>query len=154
MQESVRISDGVVVGVDKLLSVLLLHLRGIVWLEESGVAWIAVMVVEVGTIGVEHDEEFLVFLAQYLVEDREQFGIIDVSILVCLHLEGLTSVSLGESLVAISSLDECPLVGLLAKEVDERVVGQLVADEDGMESSLSEGGEDTFLMEEILEIVG
>ena len=36
MQESVRISDGVVVGVDKLLSVLLLHLRGIVWLEESG----------------------------------------------------------------------------------------------------------------------
>ena len=114
MQYVVGIADGIVIGIDKVSAILHLGIAVGVRLEVSHLPRVTLHIVEVGTIGVEHDEEFLVFLAQYLVEDREQFGIIDVAILVCLHLEGLTSVSLGESLVAISSLDECPLVGLLA----------------------------------------
>ena len=114
VQYVVGIADGIVIGIDKVSAILHLGIAVGVRLEVSHLPRVTLHIVEVGTLGVEHDEEFLVFLAQYLVEDREQFGIIDVAILVCLHLEGLTSVSLGESLVAISSLDECPLVGLLA----------------------------------------
>ena len=127
MQESVRISDGVVVGVDKLLSVLLLHLRGIVWLEESGVARIAVMVVEVGTIAVKNNELLVAPLVQHLVQHRYHLRVGSVYTVFRVFLY------------------EFPFVSLLSEEVDKRMVRLLVGDKHRVEPGFLEGFNDSLL---------
>ena len=119
-----------------------------VGLEMRHLSGIAVHVVEVRAIGVEHDELFLAFPGQYLVEDGQQVGVIVVAVLA----RGFGQLT--ASGVGVARLEEEPLVGLFAQEVDERVVGALIAQKHGVEACLTEGLQDAFLVEETLEVGG
>ena len=112
-EHKVGVADGVVVGVDEVGTVLLLGLAMRVGLEMRHLSGIAVHVVEVRAIGVEHDELLLALPGQYPVEDGQQVGVIVVAVL-ARGFGQLTS-----SLVGIARLEEEPLVGLFAQEVDE-----------------------------------
>ena len=132
-EHKVGVADGVVVSVDEVGTVLLLGLAMRVGLEMRHLSGIAVHVVEVRAIGVEHDELLLALPGQYLVEDGQQVGIIVVAVLA----RGFGQLT--ASGVGIARLEEEPLVGLFAQEVDERVVGALIAQKHGVEACLTEG---------------
>ena len=148
IEHKVGVADGVVVGVDEVGTVLLLGLAMRVGLEMRHLSGIAVHVVEVRAIGVEHDELLLALLTQYLVEDGQQVGVIVVAVLA----RGFGQLT--ASGVGIARLEEEPLVGLFAQEVDERVVGALIAQKHGVEACLTECLQDAFLVEETLEVGG
>ena len=147
-EHKVGVADGVVVGVDEVGTVLLLGLAMRVGLEMRHLSGIAVHVVEVRAIGVEHDELLLALPGQYPVEDGQQVGVIVVAVLA----RGFGQLT--ASGVGIARLEEEPLVGLFAQEVDERVVGALIAQKHGVEACLTEGLQDAFLVEETLEVGG
>ena len=147
-EHKVGVADGVVVGVDEVGAVFLFGLAMCVGLEVRHLSGIAVHVVEVRAIGVEHDELLLALTGEYPVEDGQQVGIIVVAVLAG-GFGQLTS-----SWVGIARLEEEPLVGLFAQEVDERVVGALIAQKNGVKTSLTEGLQDAFLMEKALEVGG
>ncbi len=92
---------------------------------------------------------FLRFPGQYPVEDGQQVGVIVVAVLA----RGFGQLARA-SLVGIARLEEEPLVGLFAQEVDERVVGALIAQKHGVEACLTECLQDAFLVEETLEVGG
>ena len=147
-EHKVGVADGVVVGVDEVGTVLLLGLAMRVGLEMRHLSGIAVHVVEVRAIGVEHDEFLLALPGQYPVEDGQQVGVIVVAVL------ARSFGQLTASGVGIARLEEEPLVGLFAQEVDERVVGALIAQKHGVEACLTECLQDAFLVEETLEVGG
>lgn len=109
----------------------------------------------------EHDEEFLMFSAQYLVENWQQVSIIDIAFFVHLgqfslpvHFVKCLTIRLVESLVSVSGFDESPFVSLFTQEVDEGVVGELIAQENGMETGFPEGCQDSLFVEQTLEVAG
>ncbi len=95
----------------------------------------------------EHDELLLALPGQYPVEDRAA-GRRHSS---CRPCPGLRPASRPAGL-ASPSLEEEPLVGLFAQEVGERVVGALIAQKHGVETCLTEGLQDAFLVEEALKL--
>ena len=128
--QAVGVTYGVVVAVDQRGAVGGFRLVGIVGQEVGHRARIAFAIFEVRTVGVQHDELFAPLPTQHLVYRCQQVGIVAVA---------------GSGVRAGSGFfDKLPLVGLLAEKVDERVIGQLVGEENGVESRLAEGRDDAL----------
>lgn len=126
-QQRVSHEDGVVVGIQERRSVSPGCLDMSVGSEACERAGIAVIIVEMGSVGVEHYKEFSPGSGQSLVDIRKQVGVKP------------TAVSMGSKIA-----DENRSVGLLTEKVDEGAVAVLIGYIGGGESSLTECGNEAF----------
>ena len=124
VQHEVGLTDGVVVSVQQRGAVLGFCLGGRVGHEPGAMARIAVAVVEVRAVGVQHYQLLLALLGKDVLHVRQQPLV-----------AGLRRNVARDN--AHSRTYEDEVVSLVAKEVDERVVGLLVGDERGVEACLA-----------------
>ena len=134
-EEAVGGTDAVVVGVQQLLTVGGPCLTGRIGPEHNIGGPIALTVVEMGTVHVEHDQLLRTLPAEYVADRGEH--------LIVVHID--TSGPLP---------DEHPVVGLPAEDVDERMVVTLVGDERGVEAGLPERCDDTLLTIDDIVVLG
>lgn len=120
-QKPVGLQDGVVVSVHQFSAILRLSVAGVVGKECCFTVRITLSVFEMRAVGVQHDELLLPFAGQYAVYQWQQALVVAIVSTVFPYF------------------NELPFIGLLAKEVDERVVGQLVGEENGVETRLAKG---------------
>lgn len=118
VQHEVGLTDGVVVSVQQRRAILGFCLGGRVGQELGAMARIAVAVVEVRAVGVQHYQLLLALLGKDVLHVRQQPLV-----------AGLRRNVARDN--AHSRTDEHEVVSLVAEEIDERVVGLLVGDERG-----------------------
>ena len=141
VQHEVGLTDGVVVGVDELRTVLRLSLRRRVGQELGVTLRIAVAVVEVRSVRMQHYQLLLALLGEDVLHVRQQTLV-----------AGLRRHVASDD--ANSRADEHEVVGLIAEEVDERVVGLLVGDERGVEACLAERRDEAFFAVQTCVVLG
>ena len=121
MQDVVGLQNGVVVGVDELRTVSGFCLGGRVGHKPGTRLGVAVAIVEVRSVHVQHHKQLLMTLCHRLAEERQQSLVARLS-----HYIVSFAVSGGCFGVVISLTYEQMFVRLAAQKVDIRVVGLLV----------------------------
>ena len=147
MQDIIGIPDGIIVRIQQVTPVLRFCLTPAIRLEVSETTGIALLIIEVRTIGMKNHEEFAITVMvmgrrgsisqwQYLIQFLQQILIIMVA------------------LRSILFLQKIMLISLFSQKIDKRMIGQLVADKHCMESGFLKGRQDAFLMKKSLKILG
>lgn len=126
-QQRISHEDGVVVGIQEGGSVSPGGFDRSVGSEACDRAGIAVIIVEMRSVGMEHDKEFSPGSVQSLVDIRKQVGVKPTAV----RLRGKIA-------------DENRSVGLLTEKVDEGAVAVLIGYIGGGESGLTECGNEAF----------